>query len=184
MKRQVSLSYLFFFIFICVKQLNAQIDISGPWQFGTHLLHDCESYYAFGDSNTFQFSPNSYDELSLPVWIKGTYRIVDDSIYFIAKIIYYRPLINIDRRNPKDSTWETIETFWDTDSTVAMRIKPSTSNYWQIVTKGIKMFQIPNPRSRSASFKYYKENDNAIIEIDGDKYYYVEISDDYGPQEE
>lgn len=147
-------------------------DIRGSWQNGTDMMHGAESSYEFHDGGTFTYYPPTYNELCIPVWIEGHYSIEGDSIYFIVNKIYTGAMKRLIRRDPRDSSFNNTEIFWETST--SHRIKPSRSNYWKVETGKPHVSDVDNPGRWVASFAYKQdENNRAFIIIDGDVFYYI-----------
>ena len=154
--------------------IYSQIDIRGDWQFGSHLASNCRSFYGIQDDSVFVYTSDKYDELSIPVWIKGKYSIIGDSIFFTVKYVEIKSFRGVGRRKKDDDNTMFIEYYWDSDSTAAKRTRPSKSNLWYCIGGKIETIELEKTSIWSASFRYYVEdNKYPVIEIDGDKYYYI-----------
>ena len=170
---------------------NAQ-DIEGIWQYGDSIYAAGKAHYIFskaevGNSSSFKYTPSRYDELRSFVWMDGRCILKKESIVFYVKSVTFSfQSDELIRRNKKDSIpYYAMELYYDTVMhSMEKRNWPSLTNYWTL--KGEKKcydVKYNPPLCFDVPYTFYKEGTFDVLEIDGDKFYYVDPSpDDFGEQ--
>jgi hypothetical protein len=172
-----------FLLFVCVFTCNAQ-NIEGSWQLNSPLLANYQAGYEFYENNNFAYTPDRYNGLSRNLGISGKYEIKQDSIYFTVLYISERIGGTIRRRPTITNKRSEMELYWISSEKSDYRPIPSTSNYWELTNCKVQRITLEKPETWSASFKYYKDKSGQeIIEIDGDKFYYIPGPDEFGTEE-
>jgi hypothetical protein len=178
-----------FLLCLCTVLCNAQ-DIGGSWQLNSAKYASRQSYYEFYEDNNFEYRPDRYNGLSKIFAIGGKYQVKQDSIYFTVKYMgevtgYMSKVANIMRRPTITDNRLEMEQYFDADDSAHYRSVPSTSNYWELTNYTTQRITFENPERWAASFKYYRDElGQEIIEIDGDKYYYIPGEEDFGEEAE
>lgn len=176
-----------FLLCLCAVIGNAQ-NVEGTWQLNSAKLANYQSAYDFTENNTFAYGAGMYNGLSRNRGIRGKYEIKQDSIYFT--VLYMSESVGgtIKRRAITTNKMTEMELYWESAQPPHLsgyRPIPSTSNYWEFTDYKIQNITFENPETWAASFKYYRdESGQEIIEIDGDKYYYIPGEEDFGEEVE
>lgn len=182
--KKIYLLIILFLLCVCTFTCNAQ-NIEGYWQFNSPLFANYQAGYDFYENNRFAYTPDRYNGLCRNSGISGNYEIRGDSIYFT--VLYMGKCVGgtIKRRPPSTNKRSEMELYWISSEKSDYRPIPSTSNYWELSNCKNQRITLEKPETWSAKFKYYKDKSGQeIIEIDGDKFYYIPGAEEFGEQEE
>lgn len=183
--------FLYTALLLCVLHTCIAQDLSGIWQYADTIYADGVTFYDFyeiKDGYSFTFTPSQYDELRSFKKMEGRCILKKDSLVFYVKEIM---LINfsgwiLQRRDKNDSIpYYMQELYYDTATHAMEKRKwPSTTNYWKWKEGGKVEYVTYNPPLKFViPFRLYKEGTFDVLEIDGDKFYYIDPApDDYGTQ--
>lgn len=159
---------------------NAQND-DGAIDYGLYIRHQQlgeydATYQFFYNSNMFTYCTDMYNSLTGYVCIGGKFNIEGDTITFYdieLELPEFTELVRI----PQEELGKERVTI---DSTVIMRQRPTSSNFWSITgnvgNRSRKTIKLDPSKRYSASF-FRQENDE-YIEIDGERFY-----EDPGPSD-
>lgn len=164
--------FLFAILLVSSSTCNAQID------YGLYVRHQQlgeydAQYQFFYNDGMFTYCTDMYNNLTGYVCISGRFKIDGDSILFYELSIEVPVLSDLTRISPNGTGEERIVS----GSSVVMRQRPTSSNFWSRLGDGSRqIIKIDSNKRYFASF-FRQENDE-YIEIDGERFY-----EDPGPSD-